>query len=205
MRIDRMAAMLLMILLVVAVVTITGCPKPTDTENPDNPATYEVTPEPEPTADEEATEATVEGDEESTEEATETDEEATEGDEEATEEPTEEADAGTDDWVTTDSGLKILDTEVGDGAEAVAGTTVFVLYRGTTEDGVVFDESARHGNVPIDFPLGAGRVIPGWDEGIAGMKVGGKRSLEIPTELAYSSGELAGKTLLFDCELVDVK
>ncbi|MGQ9731851.1 MAG: FKBP-type peptidyl-prolyl cis-trans isomerase [Candidatus Zipacnadales bacterium] len=62
---------------------------------------------------------------------------------------------------------------------------VAVKYKGTLKDGTVFDDSVRHGGEPIEFVLGEGNVIEGWDEGIAGMKVGGKRKLEIPPELAY--------------------
>ncbi|HJN18250.1 MAG TPA: FKBP-type peptidyl-prolyl cis-trans isomerase, partial [Armatimonadota bacterium] len=151
MRTDRMGAMLLMFLLAVAVVTVTGCPsEPPPIEAPTNiepPEEIEATDTEATETDEEATEA----DEEATEEAT----------DEPTEEATEEAAADTGEWVTTDSGLKIQDVEIGDGAEAVAGKTVAVLYRGTTDDGEVFDESAKHGGDPIDFPLGAGAVIEG--------------------------------------------
>lgn len=104
--------------------------------------------------------------------------------------------------------LMITDTAVGTGAEAVAGKTVTLHYTGTFEDGTVFDSSSRQGQ-PISFVLGTGRVIPGWDQGIVGMKVGGKRHLVIPPELGYGPndyGPIPGNsTLIFDVELVDVR
>ncbi len=108
----------------------------------------------------------------------------------------------------TASGLRITDLEIGDGPEATAGQTVSVNYRGTLEDGKEFDSSYNRG--PFSFPLGAGRVIQGWDEGVAGMKVGGKRKLVIPPELGYGSRG-AGKvippnaTLIFEVELLGIK
>ena len=77
-------------------------------------------------------------------------------------------------------------------------------------DGTIFDASDRHGGEPIEFPLGMGRVIEGWDEGLMSMKVGGKRKLIIPCELAYGDDAgrghpLGGQTLVFEVELVDVK
>ena len=108
----------------------------------------------------------------------------------------------------TASGLKITDLAVGDGAEANAGQVVVVNYRGTLESGKEFDSS--YGRGPFSFPLGAGRVIKGWDEGVAGMKVGGKRKLVIPPDLAYGSRGAGGvippnATLVFEVELLDVK
>lgn len=79
---------------------------------------------------------------------------------------------------TTPSGLRITDLAMGEGAEAKSGQTVVVNYRGTLTNGKEFDSS--YGRGPFSFPLGAGRVIRGWDEGVAGMKVGGKRKLVIP-------------------------
>ena len=111
---------------------------------------------------------------------------------------------------TLPNGLKIEDVKVGNGAEAVAGKTVVVHYTGTLTDGKKFDSSVDR-NQPFDFPLGQGRVIKGWDEGVAGMKVGGKRKLTIPPELGYGPTGTPGgpippnATLLFDVELLDVK
>jgi peptidylprolyl isomerase len=107
----------------------------------------------------------------------------------------------------TDSGLRITDLVVGEGAEAASGQNVVVNYRGTLENGTEFDKS--YGRGPFSFPLGAGRVIRGWDEGVAGMKVGGKRRLVIPPELGYGSRGAGGvippdATLIFDVELVRV-
>ena len=108
---------------------------------------------------------------------------------------------------TTESGLIIADILNGEGDEASAGKTVTVNYTGTLEDGTQFDTSI--GRAPFSFPLGAGRVIKGWDEGVAGMKVGGKRKLTIPPELGYGSrgaGNVipANATLIFEVELLKV-
>src|SRR5438874_7258824 len=86
--------------------------------------------------------------------------------------------------VTTDSGLKYVDLREGTGQEAKAGNSVTVHYTGTLKDGKKFDSSLDR-NEPFTFTLGARMVIKGWDEGVAGMKVGGKRKLIIPYELAY--------------------
>ncbi len=116
---------------------------------------------------------------------------------------------GNGNMVTTQSGLQYQDTLVGAGAEAVAGKSVTVNYVGTLQDGSKFDSSIDR-NQPFTFTLGAGQVIPGWDEGIAGMKVGGKRKLVIPPDLAYGAQGYppvipANATLTFDVELLDVK
>lgn len=105
--------------------------------------------------------------------------------------------------------LVITDLVVGTGAEATPGSTVSVNYVGALPDGTVFDASANHGGA-FTFPLGAGQVIRGWDEGVAGMKVGGKRRLVIPPDMAYGNQAVGGvipanATLLFEVELVSVQ
>jgi len=106
------------------------------------------------------------------------------------------------------SELTIEDLKEGDGAEAKAGTTISVNYVGSLfKDGSVFDNSYDRGE-PISFPLGAGQVIPGWDQGFEGMKVGGRRVLVIPSDLAYGptgSGPIGpDEALVFVVDLVDV-
>jgi FKBP-type peptidyl-prolyl cis-trans isomerase len=105
-------------------------------------------------------------------------------------------------------GLQITDEVVGTGAEAVAGKTISVNYLGTLTDGTKFDSSYDRGT-PIEFNLGAGQVIKGWDNGFAGMKVGGKRKLVIAPEMGYGNSAVgtipANSTLVFEVELVGVK
>ncbi len=110
--------------------------------------------------------------------------------------------------VTTSSGLQYLELMVGTGATAQAGQTVTVHYTGWLENGTKFDSSVDRGQ-PFSFPLGAGRVIKGWDEGVQGMKVGGKRKLTIPSNLGYGPRGAGGvippnATLIFDVELLGV-
>jgi FKBP-type peptidyl-prolyl cis-trans isomerase len=99
---------------------------------------------------------------------------------------------------------------VGKGTEAKSGDEVSAHYVGTLLDGKEFDASKKHGSEPFKFTLGQGRVIKGWDHGIVGMKVGGKRKLVIPPSLAYGARGVGGTippnaTLVFEVELVDVK
>jgi FKBP-type peptidyl-prolyl cis-trans isomerase FkpA len=110
--------------------------------------------------------------------------------------------------VVTKSGLKYFDLKAGTGAEATAGKKVKVHYTGWLTDGKKFDSSVDRGQ-PFEFDLGAGMVIKGWDEGVAGMKVGGKRQLQIPAALGYGERGAAGlippnATLIFDVELIAV-
>ena len=108
----------------------------------------------------------------------------------------------------TVGGVTIQDLQVGNGATAASGKTVSAHYTGKFPDGNKFDSSYDAG-APIEFPLGAGKVIKGWDIGIEGMRVGGKRKLTIPPELAYGSrgnGPVPpNATLVFDVELLAVK
>jgi len=111
--------------------------------------------------------------------------------------------------VTTPSGLKYEDVKSGTGEVATAGRTVSVHYTGWLTDGKKFDSSKDRGQ-PFEFPLGGGRVIKGWDEGVAGMKVGGVRKLTIPASLGYGSRGAGGvippdATLVFEVELLGVR
>jgi FKBP-type peptidyl-prolyl cis-trans isomerase FkpA len=109
---------------------------------------------------------------------------------------------------TTPSGLIIEELAIGDGSEAAAGQSVTVHYTGWLTDGTKFD-SSKDRNDPFEFPLGARHVIAGWDEGVQGMKVGGRRTLTIPPSLGYGARG-AGRvippnaTLIFEVELLGV-
>jgi len=116
--------------------------------------------------------------------------------------------------VMEDVGVDIRDTEVGTGQEARPGMAVAVHYTGTLEDGTVFDSSVSRG-VPFQFVLGVGQVIKGWDTGVSGMKIGGKRMLTISPESAYGSNGIRNPqtgeyvippnaTLIFEVELLGV-
>jgi peptidylprolyl isomerase len=115
--------------------------------------------------------------------------------------------------VTTSTGLQTIDTKVGTGASPKTGQTVTVHYTGWLYEngtkGKKFDSSVDR-NEPFEFPIGQGRVIAGWDQGVATMKVGGKRTLIIPPALGYGARGAGGAippnaTLMFDVELLDVK
>ncbi len=115
-------------------------------------------------------------------------------------------------YTTTPSGLQIEDVKVGSGAEAKGGSNVLVHYTGwlyqDNTKGTKFDSSKDRGQ-PFSFPLGAGHVIKGWDEGVAGMKIGGTRNLVIPPELGYGArgagGVIPGNaTLIFEVELLGI-
>jgi FKBP-type peptidyl-prolyl cis-trans isomerase FkpA len=108
----------------------------------------------------------------------------------------------------TDSGLKYEDTVEGEGALAEAGQTVSVHYTGWLTDGTKFD-SSKDRNQPFQFPLGGGRVIRGWDEGVQGMQIGGTRKLTIPPQLGYGAAGAGGvippnATLVFEVELLSI-
>ena len=110
--------------------------------------------------------------------------------------------------MTTPSGLQYWDIVVGTGATAAPGNKVKVHYSGFLTTGEKFDSSRDRGE-PFSFPLGQGQVIKGWDEGVAGMKVGGQRQLRIPPQLGYGAAGAGGAippnaTLIFDVELLEV-
>jgi peptidylprolyl isomerase len=112
--------------------------------------------------------------------------------------------------VTTASGLQYVDSVVGTGASPRPGQTVTVNYTGRFTNGEVFDSSLKPGRGPFSFPLGAGQVIKGWDEGVASMRVGGKRKLTVPGHLAYGPKGMGGvippnATLVFDVELLGIQ
>ncbi len=109
--------------------------------------------------------------------------------------------------ITTASGLQYVELVEGTGAQPIAGQTVVVHYTGTLTDGSKFD-SSRDRNQPFSFKIGAGQVIQGWDEGLATMKIGGRRKLVIPAKLGYGDRGVGpipgGATLLFDVELLKI-
>jgi FKBP-type peptidyl-prolyl cis-trans isomerase len=118
-----------------------------------------------------------------------------------------QAGCGDKDLVTTRSGLRYKDLRVGEGKAAEAGDTVEVAYTGWLLDGKQFESNV--GGAPLKFTIGKGEVIVGWDEGVVGMKVGGKRRLIIPSDLAYGPGGRPpaippGATLIFEVELLKI-
>lgn len=110
--------------------------------------------------------------------------------------------------IKTASGLEYVDIEVGTGITPQKGNTCVVHYHGTLLDGTVFDSSKERGQ-PFEFQIGEGRVIKGWDEGVMSMKIGGKRKLVIPADLAYGPRQMGSippnSTLVFEVELLDIK
>jgi|TARA_Y100001968_G_scaffold1829_1_gene1573 FKBP-type peptidyl-prolyl cis-trans isomerase FkpA len=109
-----------------------------------------------------------------------------------------------------DNGLIIENMEIGDGTEAQDYNKVVVNYTGKLEDGSIFDSSLNPGREPFTFTLGVGSVIKGWDIGVKGMKVGGRRRLTVPPELGYGdkgAGSVIppGATLIFDVDLLEVE
>lgn len=112
-------------------------------------------------------------------------------------------------YIVTESGLKYKDVVAGEGEAAQSGDTLSMHYIGTLEDGTQFDSSRDRGK-PFTFVLGAGQVIAGWDEGVAGMKIGGKRELMIPSALGYGENGIpgvipGGATLIFQVELMEIE
>ncbi|MBD2465293.1 FKBP-type peptidyl-prolyl cis-trans isomerase [Oscillatoria sp. FACHB-1407] len=135
-------------------------------------------------------------------------EQIAQGPESSTSTPTVINSENSENIVTTESGLQYIDLVEGTGATPQRGQTVIVHYTGTLEDGTKFD-SSRDRNAPFSFPLGTGRVIRGWDEGISTMKVGGRRQLIIPPDLGYGARGAGGvippnATLIFDVELLRI-
>jgi peptidylprolyl isomerase len=104
--------------------------------------------------------------------------------------------------------LQVVDLQLGDGKECVKGALITTQYTGTLEDGTVFDSSYQRGK-PFQCVLGTGRVIKGWDQGLMGMKVGGKRKLLVPAHLAYGERQIGAhitpnSNLIFEIELLEV-
>ena len=111
--------------------------------------------------------------------------------------------------IVMENGLKVEDVKLGTGAEAKEGNMITAHYTGTLLDGTKFDSSLDRGT-PFSFQLGSGQVIAGWDQGVLGMKVGGKRKLTIPPDLAYGEQGIPGAipsnaTLIFEIELLSVQ
>jgi FKBP-type peptidyl-prolyl cis-trans isomerase len=110
---------------------------------------------------------------------------------------------------TMSNGLAVEDVKIGDGQEVEKFNIVTVNYTGLLEDGTKFDSSLNPGRSPFRFTVGAGQVIKGWDEGLMGMKVGGKRKLTIPPELGYGSRDNgpipANSTLIFEIDLLGIE
>jgi peptidylprolyl isomerase len=123
--------------------------------------------------------------------------------------PVQMTEVAEEDYTVTESGLKYYDIVEGEGASPITGQTVTVHYTGWLEDGTIFDSSVERGQ-PFNFTIGTGMVIPGWDEGVATMKIGGRRQLVVPSDLAY--GDVGapptippGATLIFEVELLDIQ
>lgn len=121
--------------------------------------------------------------------------------------PSEPPEVADEDFQETESGLRYVDLEEGDGAAVEDGQTVNVHYTGWLEDGTKFDSSYNHGT-PLPYPIGSGSAIPGWDEGISTMRIGGKRLLVIPPDLGYGEEGFGGvippgATLIFLIEILE--
>lgn len=117
---------------------------------------------------------------------------------------------GVQPWITTGSGLKYQDLVAGKGPQPKQGDDILVNYTGRLQNGKVFDSSLSPGRTPFELHLGRGEVIPGWDQGLATMHVGGKRRLVIPPNLAYGAAGAGGvippnATLTFDVELLKIR
>lgn len=187
----------LIVITAAAALSFTGCNKPTEKAESDTAAEKAATPADETPASYDAQPATPESAPVATPAA-----DAAAPADAATSAPQAAAEQ------TLPSGTRYTDLIVGTGNEAQAGNVVSVHYTGTLEDGTKFD-SSRDRNQPFDFPLGGGQVIKGWDEGVAGMKVGGRRSLVIPADQAYGNRQMGpippNSTLLFEVDLLAIK